>query len=72
MRSSGNDLMDLLICPVIVTTTIQESDNKVSQNFSRILRFDHLKFNANILVITYPREQIRDQSQKYKHIHAFF
>ena len=28
-----------LICLVIVTTTISESENKVSQNFSRILRF---------------------------------
>ena len=28
-----------LICLVIVSTTIWESENKVSQNFSRILRF---------------------------------
>ena len=60
-----------LICPVIVTTTIQESETKFSQNFTAILGFDHLKCNENILVIIYPSKQINAQSQKYKHYSQF-
>ena len=61
-----------LICPIIVTITVQESENKVSQNFSKILSFDHLKYNTNSLIKTYPSKQIHVQSQKNNNIYTFF